>query len=211
MNTGAHRSDGANNMNVIQLVRLKSGTARESFRQIAELHADQLKAGLLASFGVPFLERFYRRAATDSHAIVIASVKDGEVVGFVMGCVSPFKFYIRMLIWLWPTIIWQFLRRPGHMYRGLSLARYVGSKSSGPAPELLSIVVDPEVQRSGAGAELLRDFKLELLACGVQKFRVTASETQKAALRFYRKHGGIAIAETDLGGLRSFTFVMPVV
>lgn len=207
----AHRSDRVVSMSAIQLIRLNSGTTRKVFRQIAELHADQLKVGLLASFGIPFLERFYRRAATDPLAILIASVKDGEVIGFVMGCVSPFKFHFRMLVRLWPVITWQLLRRPGHMYRGLSVARYVGSKSSGPAPELLSIVVDPRFQRSGAGAELFRDFKLKLLACDVHKFRVTASETQKAALPFYRKHGGIVISETNLGGLRSFTFVMPVI
>jgi len=197
-------------MNSIQLVRLKPGTTREFFQRIAELHADQLKVGLLASFGAPFLERFYRRAATDPRAIFIAGIKDGEVVGFVLGCVSPFKFYFRMLVWLWPAIIWQLLRRPKHMFRGLSLARYVGSKSSGPAPELLSIVVDPRFQRSGAGAELLRDFKLTLLTYDVHKFRVTAAETQSTALPFYRKHGGVIISETDLGGLRSFTFAMPV-
>ena len=97
------------------------------------------------------------------------------------------------------------------MRRGLSLARYIGSKSSSPATELLSIAVDPRFQRSGAGAELLRDFRLKLLIYDVQKFRVTASDTQKGALQFYRKHGGIIVSETDLGGLRSFTFVMSVV
>ena len=196
-------------MNANQFVWLKSSSSRKIFRQIAELHADQLKAGLLASFGILFLERFYRRVATDPLAILIANIKDEEVIGFVMGCVSPFQFHFRILVRLSPAIVWHLLRRPGIIHRALSLAKYVGSKSSRPSPELLSIAVDPRFQRSGVGAELLRQFQLKLPAYQFHKFQVTASETQKAALKFYRKHGGVIVSETDLGGLRSFTFVMP--
>lgn len=198
-------------MNTNQLIWINPSAPRDIFRQVAKIHVDQLNVGLLASFGSPFLERFYRRAATDPRAIFIAIIKDGEVIGFVLGCVSPFKFYIRILVWLWPSIIWHLLWRPGDFRRGLSLARYVGSKPSIPSPELLSIAVAPAFQRSGAGAKLLRQFQLRLHVYEISDFRVTASETQDNAIKFYRKYGGVIVSETDLGGLKSFTFLMPVV
>jgi ribosomal protein S18 acetylase RimI-like enzyme len=57
---------------------------------------------------------------------------------------------------------------------------------------------------------LLTEFRTELAARGIDRVRVSASVTQQNALRFYAKHGGKIVSEFDLGGVKTFTFVMPV-
>src|SRR5262249_35263121 len=116
---------------------------------------------------------------------------------------------VRLLTKLWPMIAGRLLLRPSVIPRAFSLARYVGSRQPGPQAELLSIAVDPNFQASGIGELLLREFHSQLRKHGVSQYRVTAAHTQPAALRFYRKHGGVAVSEITLGNLRSFTFVMP--
>jgi ribosomal protein S18 acetylase RimI-like enzyme len=191
-----------------QLVSVVPGSPAEVFRQIAELHADQLKAGLLASFGARLLERLYRYAAADRDAILVGDVRDGKVTGFVMGSTQPSRFNRRILVKLSPSIAWQLLQRPSIIPRAASLARYIGSRPSGPTAELLSIAVDPKLQASGIGERLLREFHVKLRTYDVREYRVTAAITQTAALQFYRKHGGVIVSEIDLGNLRAFTFVM---
>jgi ribosomal protein S18 acetylase RimI-like enzyme len=191
-----------------QAVPVFPASPAEVFRQIAELHADQLKAGLLASFGPRLLEQLYRCAAADPDVILLAHVRDGKVTGFVMGSIHPSRFNRRLLIRLFPMIAWQILCRPSMVPRALSLARYIGFRPAGPTAELLSIAVDPQLRASGIGEALLREFHFRLRKHDVLEYRVTAADTQTAALQFYRKHGGVVVSEIDLGSLRAFTFIM---
>ena len=75
---------------------------------------------------------------------------------------------------------------------------------------LLSIAVCDKYRGTGISGALLREFKLKMMIRNIHKFRVTAADTQMAALKFYRKNGGIAVSDFDLGGLRSVTFIMSV-
>lgn len=185
---------------------------RDLFPQIADIHAEQLKAGLLASFAPSFLTRLYRRAAADPLSILIVGLKDQEVVGFAMGSVSPFRFYLGALVRLWPWLTAELAHRPVILGRAASLGKYAFAPTAaqtGPNAELLSIAVKAGHQGTGVGNELIRQFRLALLALDEYNFRVTAADTQQVARTFYRKHGGVVISETNLGGLQSFTYQMP--
>lgn len=196
----------------VATIWLHDDKRRDLFPQIAAIHAEQLKAGLLASFAPQVLERLYRRASTDPLSILVVSFDEtGTVTGFVMGSLSPFRFYLGSLMRIWPWLALEVWRRPQIIGRAASLGKYAFApkRLRGPGAELLSIAVRADDQHSGVGAELLRQFRMALLALDEKSFRVTASDTQKAARKFYRKHGGVVISETDLGGLRSFTYEMP--
>lgn len=187
-------------MNITQIDR-----SFDFFADIARLHATELSAGLLPLFGVQFLERMYRFASSHPGSLIIAAIENGSVAGFVMGSAAPSQFYAGLLLRTWPILIYTFARRPRAIIRALSLARYV-SKASGGA-ELLSIVVRSGHRGTGLATKLLHAFEHQLGACGITKFYVTAADTQPAALRFYQKTGGIIVAESDLGGLRTLTFM----
>lgn len=183
-------------------MRLGAEAPDDFFRQIATLHIDQLKAGLLSQIGRQFLERLYRKAATN--AVLIAKVEQGDVVGFVMGSSNPKNLYRSAAISVAPWLALFIIKNPTTILRAISLAKYAGAAPDGPKAELLSIAVLPEKQKSNIGSELLAEFKSALNS----EFRVSASATQGGALKFYAKHGGVPISETDLGGLRTTTFLI---
>lgn len=195
----------------MQCSRIDSESPRDYFPQIAAIHIEQLKAGLLASFAPAALERLYRHAARDARCALIVATEDGRVTGFAMGSASPTRFYLGAIIRIWPWLALELIRRPQILKRAASLGQYALAPKSaaGPEPELLSIAVTEDRQRSGVGDALLLHFRAALKSIGKDDFKVTASDTQQAAIRFYQRHGGVVISETDLGGLRSFTYRMP--
>ena len=177
------------------------------FGAIAQIHAEELKAGLLPLLGEPFLRQLYRYAAADPKSVLIAVQRDGQCVGFVMGSVDPTRFYRGARLRTWPLVAWALVRHPQLLGRIRSLGRYVSRRPDEPLAELLSIAVAVGEQRSGVGQGLYDAFCLELARRGIDRFYVTASDTQQPALRFYRRQACEVVSERDLGGLRSFTFV----
>jgi ribosomal protein S18 acetylase RimI-like enzyme len=171
------------------------------------MHAQTLKAGFLPLLGRAILARIYRHASTDPNAILLVALEGDVVRGFVLGAVAPRAFYFRFSVRHCMTVGWHLVTQPLTIFRALSIARYA-SLSQGIKAELLSIAVDPAYSRQGIGAALLTAFRIRLAAQDIAMFRVTASDTQKQAIAFYRKHGGEIIARVTLGGLPSSVFSM---
>ena len=174
------------------------------------MHAQTLKVGFLPLLGRAMLARIYRHASTDPNAILLVALEGELVRGFVLGAVMPRAFYFRFAVRHCVTVGWRLVTQPLTIFRALSIARYATSVSQGIQAELLSIAVDPAYSRQGIGAALLTAFRIRLAAQDISMFRVTASDTQKQAIAFYRKHGGEIIARVTLGGLPSSVFSMQV-
>jgi len=110
-----------------------------------------------------------------------------------------------LLIRAWPRIVAALTRHPLAIARAVSLGRHLVRPTGA---ELLSIVVRPEYRGTGLASVLLKEFETQIAEIsGAARFYVTAADTQVAALRFYRKTGGIVVKEAELGGLRTLTFV----
>jgi hypothetical protein len=77
----------------LQPVAIHSDAHRSIVHQIADMHAERLKAGFLPLLGRAMLARIYRHAVRDPDAILLATVDGDRVLGFVMGAVSTRNFY----------------------------------------------------------------------------------------------------------------------
>ncbi|PCN50356.1 ribosomal-protein-alanine N-acetyltransferase, partial [Candidatus Geothermarchaeota archaeon ex4572_27] len=54
---------------------------------------------------------------------------------------------------------------------------------------ILSIAVDPSMQRRGVGSALLSEVMGRLRARGINRFRLEVRADNEAAIRFYERHG----------------------
>jgi ribosomal protein S18 acetylase RimI-like enzyme len=195
---------------MLEIRTIEGGDHEQTCKEVAQIHTETLAVGLLPSLGQPFLESLYRSAARDKSCVFIVAVEDGRIIGFVMGSIAPPSLYLRSAFQSLPKILAAILKRPRLLRRLLSVLRYSAKSTSNPSAELLSIAVSHEHRGTGISGALLREFKSKMMIRNIRKFRVTAADTQVAALKFYRKNGGIPVSEFDLGGLRSVTFIMPV-
>lgn len=198
-------------LSLAPVTQLRGDAPRAILRQIAEIHVDQLHVGAMAACGTGFVESFYRHAARDPAAILIVRTDGERVIGFALSAVRPSAVYARIVPRLAARIAWQVISKPHLLVRLASIGSYVSGKSDGrpSGPELLSIAVAPDRQGEGIGASLLDEMRSRLSEAGAPQFVVTASDTQADAMRFYSRHGGVVLSETDLGGLRSYTYAMP--
>ncbi len=177
--------------------------------QISVLHMQRLNAGFLPHLGVGMLRRIYMRAAQDADAIFLVALEGDRVRGFIMGAIAPQRFYRRFLMRNAAPLLWNLAKHPGVAWRALSVGRYAATSMGRQRhAELLSVVA--AVDGCGVGSQLLAAFGARLAQQGLRSFDVLAADTQEAALRFYRKHGGKVVGETVLGGLLSYRFSMPV-
>lgn len=166
---------------------------------VAELHASEIDQGFLASLGVGFLDRLYRRMMQHRESFLLvarAASQPGSppgVCGFVAGTERTAGLYA------------EFLRRDGlaaafaarRRFRAIGQAwetlRYAGESSIGrtglPAAELLSLAVAPGQRGQGVGRALVAGFLAELRHRGVASARVTVASDNRAALRLYQAGG----------------------
>jgi ribosomal protein S18 acetylase RimI-like enzyme len=197
----------------MRIERLGPTSPAAYFEQMAFIHAAELSVGFITTLGPSFLKMFYRFLADDKRGVVLVATETGAVVGFVAGTTNTaairtsfsWKCGWRAILLLTPHIF--SAKGLRHL---ISLWEYLGqptNPSIDVRAELLSIATHRTRHRQGIGRTLFTAFQRELQDCGVLQFRVTAAETQKAALRFYSAVGGKIAAEVWLGPLKSLVFV----
>jgi ribosomal protein S18 acetylase RimI-like enzyme len=194
------------------LIEKLESAGPDVFRQVAEIHEARLDAGLLARLGTEFLSRFYEYVATDPGSVLFVARSDGRVDAFLSATEDTHRLYRRFLVRRLASLIPLLVPRlldPRNLLRAASLRRYLAAKplASLPPAELLSMAVREGAQQKGIGRELVASLRSEFRRRGISRFRVTAAETQHAALRFYPAVGGELVGTTELGPLRSSIFV----
>lgn len=163
---------------------------------VARLHRQAFPGFFLSNLGEPFLVQFYRGFLSDPSAVsVVARDDDGAVLGAVVGTTQPAGFFGRLLRRSWPGFLLASLRavvtKPGSAPRLMRAVRYRGGAEAGSDAALLSsICVDPSLQRSGVGRQLLSAWAREVAARGARAaFLTTDAQGNDAANRFYRAQG----------------------
>ncbi len=139
-----------------------------SIRPMAAGDVDAVTAVHLAAFpgfflsflGPRFLRQLYRAILDDEEGVAYVATRDGRVLGFVAGSGSD-GFYRRAARRRWLQFGWAsasaLIRRPSTARR-LLRALLSPPKASSPGVLLMSLAVDPTLQRSGAGRLLTRAF-----------------------------------------------------
>lgn len=177
--------------------------SRDTYRQIASLHATCINEGFLSSLGVGFLSLLYESIDAERSSVLFVEESDDRVVGFVAGAIGMGPIY-KQLLRRWPRLLAALtsaLLSPTKLWRIVELLAL--STSHTPIPgmpraELLSIAVDPSSRRKGHAERLYRRLIQHFADNGVDSFRIVVGEALHSAQRFYTRMGAQIIGEIEV-------------
>lgn len=194
----------------MKIKRLDNLTSDAVFSQIAALHERLLAAGVLARLGPNFLIRLYKELVIYSESAVYVVEENEKIIAFVACTANSNTFYKRFIYRNWDAIIPILLKlvNPSLLKRSFSILNYLTKKPNidTPSAELLSIAVVENAHRKGIASQLMLKVFDFMHENNVDKFKVTAAQTQQAAQEFYKSKGGIARETIELGKLTSNIF-----
>lgn len=165
---------------------------------VTAVHLAAFPGFFLSFLGPRFLRELYRALVADDEGIAFVAVEGERVIGFVAGSGSG-GFYRRAARRRWLRFAWAslgaFLRRPRIAPR-LVRALVAPPKSSSDGALLMSLAVDPQVQRSGAGKLLTRAFADRARERGAAAVVLTTDRVGNDAVNaFYRAQGFTVASE----------------
>jgi Acetyltransferases len=169
---------------------------KTDIERIVAVHNTAFKDFFLTSLGNRFLALYYRSVLNNPRGILLVSVNEDGIIGFCAGTLlsagfnsslvksnfSAYAIETAKLIFTNPVSLW-------HLFKNFSKEdSNVGDK--GEYAELLSIGVDPNVQRSGAGKAMLLALEEEVKKRGGKQLSLTTDfyENEKA-IGFYHSLG----------------------
>lgn len=133
--------------------------APEEASKVAAIHMATLPDDFLPSLGYSFLANtFYPSIIDNPYADVLVSVRDGDVVGFVLVAHQPNNY----LDWFVKNSFFSLafalakltVKKPRRLIEALAI-RYKKIPIFPGSGEIAEIAVDPEVQQSGIGVKLV--------------------------------------------------------
>jgi ribosomal protein S18 acetylase RimI-like enzyme len=178
--------------------RLSALDSEKLFREIAGLHAEQIRGGVLPLLGQRFLAILYREIASSKWGTVHQAMLDGRAVGFIAGTANiwrcAFGFTVRgylrlasilgLRIWH-PDIARKFLDALAYPFREPSTPAAENLPRQGKhRAELLAIAVASEAQGRGVGRALVGAFE-ETLRGNVTSYSVTTNAEDTQSNAFY--------------------------
>jgi predicted N-acetyltransferase YhbS len=177
----------------VEIRAMRSGDAGA----VTAVHLAAFPGFFLSFLGARFLRELYRAIVDDEEGIAFVAEAEGRVIGFVAGSGSA-GFYRRAARRRWFRFalasLGALLRKPS-IARRLLRALYAPPRTSSEGALLMSLAVDPSVQRSGAGALLTRAFVDEARRRGASAVVLTTDKLGNDAVNaFYRAQGFAAAA-----------------
>lgn len=164
--------------------------------RIVTVHNAAFKDFFLTSLGNRFLALYYRSVLNHPHGILLVSDNEEGVIGFCAGTslsagfnssliksnFSAYALVTAKLLFTNPASLW-------HLFKNFSKEdSNVGDK--GEYAELLSIGVDPNVQRSGAGKAMLLALEEEVKKRGGKQLSLTTDyNDNEKTIGFYHSLG----------------------
>lgn len=177
------------------MIEIRRASATDIERIVA-VHNAAFKDFFLTSLGRRFLALYYRSVMNHPRGVLLVSVNGEGVIGFCAGTMlsagfnsslikSNFSAYAiegMRLLFTNPASLW-------HLFKNISKEdSNVGDK--GEYAELLSIGVDPNVQRNGAGKAMLLALEEEVKKRKGQQLSLTTDyNDNEKAIGFYRSLG----------------------
>lgn len=173
------------------------------YRQVAQLHVDNIDQGFLATLGTGFVALMYQAIDESPTSLLLVEERGGRVVGFVAGGCGMGAIYKRMLrspvrlgLALLPSVT-----HPRRVLRILEILRYSRGHSlpsNLPAAELLSIAVDVSCRGKQVAEGLYHRLESHFLEQGVSSFRIIVGQALASAHRFYVRMGAVPVTEVEV-------------
>jgi ribosomal protein S18 acetylase RimI-like enzyme len=177
--------------------------SRDIYRQVAQLHADNISQGFLSSLGKPFLALLYESIDADGDSVLLLAETEGCVVGFVSGTIGMGSIYRQLARrwWRLTIVLFPALLSPSKVWKIAEIMLFGRKESVGdevPNAELLSIAVDPAFRGQGHARKLYRGLIQNFKNREGDGFRIIVGESLSAAHKFYVSMGACLISETEV-------------
>lgn len=177
--------------------------------QAARLHLEALPHGFFADLGPRFLRGYYAAFLASPHAVALAAVSGGQLLGVVVGATRPRahrRWVLRHRGWrlavlgtaalvVRPKVALWFLRTRVHRYvaawrRGRAGAAEEVSPERSREPAVLShLAVRDGARGEGIGRELTSAFVREAAQAGAPRVLLATLDGEDGAGQFYAKEG----------------------
>ncbi len=164
--------------------------------QIVDIHLRAFEGFFLTSLGPHFLRLYYDSVRSYQGGVLLKCVNQGKTIGFCAAALHSAGFNKHLVKHRLPDYILMGARlvftRPQALWRlFLNFSKEDADHGdTGDYAELLSIGVDPDVQRSGAGKQLLQALEKEVESRNGKKLSLTTDYYDNdKAIGFYRALG----------------------
>jgi ribosomal protein S18 acetylase RimI-like enzyme len=159
---------------------------------VTAVHLAAFPGFFLSFLGPRFLRELYRAIIADDESIAFVAVNGDRLIGFVAGTAGG-GFYRRAARRRWlhfaAASVGALVRKPT-IVRRLLRALYAPPATSSQGAMLMSLAVDPNAQRSGAGILLTRAFVVGARHRGASAVVLTTDKICNDAVNaFYRAQG----------------------
>lgn len=177
------------------MIKIREAFATDIERIVA-VHNAAFKEFFLTSLGSRFLALYYRSVLNNPHGILLVSDNGEGVIGFCAGTLFSAGFNSNLiktnfsayalegmkLLFTNPVSLW-------HLFKNFS-KEDSNAGDQGEYAELLSIGVEPNVQRSGAGKAMLLALEEEVKKRGGMQLSLTTDYNDNdKAIGFYHSLG----------------------
>jgi len=178
--------------------------SKTEYRQVAEAHVEGISKGFLSTLGVGFLTLLYEAIDKSDDSVLLVSIADGRVVGFVAGTRSIGGVY-RMMLGSWPrllVVLFPVFFSPRKLRRIIETVMF--SRKSGevsdelPQHELLSISVLKDFRGKGVAENLFKDLVDYFVGQGVASFKIVVGDALGPAHRFYTRMGAVPVSRAEV-------------
>ena len=160
------------------------------------IHEKAFPDFFLTTLGSEFLKLFYTSVMNHKDGVLLVCENDERVIGFCAGTMLSSGFNKKLIKTNLRTYMMASLKilftRPMslvHLMKNMSKEE-ASQGDDGQYAELLSIGVDPTVQRSGGGTAMLKALEEEVKARGGKKLSLTTDfNDNEKAIGFYKSLG----------------------
>lgn len=183
----------------MEVVKLTGQEPDSLYRQIAQIHREEISEGFLSTLGDDFLTTLYKTLATSPVAFLLIAQSAGEateVQGFIAGSLATGQVYKdfarragpKAFLALAPKIL-----SPARIKRIVETLLYPNKQKQTdlPDPEILNFCVRSTLQGKGVGGKLFTAFIQEMKERGINKVRIVTGESQVSAQQFYEAKGAV--------------------
>ncbi len=213
---------GIKNSN-IEIIRLSKDHSLNYFKEIAELHISQIPHGAIRLLGPTLLSKIYYELSKAPKAGVWIAIENKKVLGFLTGCSDIRKTFKYLILKLWFHLIsyafCSFLEF--NILKLIAILKYPFNTSlsishkfqdcKSVKAEILSLVISPEIRKSGFGRKLVQAFEHSLQSWNVPGYyRVSSDLSETNSNAFYQKAGFLPCHQVKLNNLILQVYLMKI-
>ena len=158
---------------------------RKDIPQVAYIHFQFLKSGIISHLGESFLQNFYKSLLKQNSTFTIVAVSGSKIIGFATGATNLKTIPIIMIFGLWSYTFISVIKNPIIAIKLLQMPFYPSFKSQENIGEIFSLAVIPAYRRQRVGAKLVDSCKREFKKMGYSHFQVSVRKEMHTANRFY--------------------------